>query len=337
MREEQKSGAGAMPGQADRDASLPTEIAAFFDQITAMPRPVWAVVDGARYGDLSLQLEQAGLSGRSLFLEHADEQVERMGGWLVPVQQREDLESLYGLAREIDSMVFWSCAAGEEALYRHLRSINMVMIPDDEPAPESEAAAGAADEADSADGAQPPASPGLREQSVMFRHYDPSVLASFLPLLNAGQFARLLGPATYLMMFAPDYGGARSVPRPDNLPISPRGPLRFSEQQMQELEQVRVDASQVKIVQFLRRNDSQHTAKMNDHELMRFVANADIKGRALGLRSERALGYWAWLLLGSNGAFAEQPFTREYLQGYPEDGSPDDKIYKLMDNLAQAN
>lgn len=143
--------------------------------------------------------------------------------------------------------------------------------------------------------------------------------------------------AISLMMYAPEHGGIRSVPRPEDLPISSRGPLRLNQKQMQELEQVRQDVSRMKILQFLRRNNNKNTESLDDHTLMQFVMNFEEKGRSLGIQSERALGYWSWLMLGSNSAFAAQPFTQEYLLGYPEDGSPDDKLYKLMSTLASTS
>ncbi len=302
---------------------LPAQLKQLFSDVLDMPKPIFAVVDGGRYGDLPRQLDHMGLSGRSLFLEHADVEVERAGGWLVPVDGKEDLYCLYSLSGEMDSMVFWSCPSGEDALHRHLRTINMVMIPSDaipgyEPLPAKE------------DGVSLAAS----EESVLFRHWDPSVLVALLPLLDEAQFARLFGPASHIMMYAPDYGGSRSAPRPEALPIAPRGPLRIDPLQIAELQQVRSDASHMRIAQFLRDNDPQATAGVNDRELLQFVTASEKNGESFGLKDERAIGYWAWLMLNSESEIARRPFTREYLQGHPEDGTPDDKIYKLMDNLS---
>ena len=45
----------------------------------------------------------------------------------------------------------------------------------------------------------------------MFRHWDPSVLGSLLPVLNERQFARIIGPAAEMAFFASEYGGLKRV------------------------------------------------------------------------------------------------------------------------------
>ena len=61
--------------------------------------------------------------------------------------------------------VFWSWQEGADALYRYLRTIGLIQIP--------------------ARAARPGAP---SHEAVVFRHADPNVMASILPLLDAAQF-----------------------------------------------------------------------------------------------------------------------------------------------------
>ncbi len=50
----------------------------------------FAVLDGAQFDDLPAALRQAGLLGRSLFLDQGDAELERAGPWLVTLAQAPD-------------------------------------------------------------------------------------------------------------------------------------------------------------------------------------------------------------------------------------------------------
>lgn len=288
-----------------------------------MPKPVFAVVDGAGFYDLKATLEEEGLYCRSLFLEHADKDIERAGGWLVPIEDEDSFVKILRLPDAAETMVLWTCPLGEPALHRHLRSLNVVIIPNDEVQPEQDT---------DADAENPKIAD---EQSVLFRHYDPEVVNSLIPLMTGAQFARFFGPATQFMWYSSHYNNRRRASLPDDLPVAPRGPLRFTAEQIAELEENREHSSVLTIMKFLRKVDAKHASEMSDEELRWFVCHYMDDGRSLGMRGERALGYWAYLNLYSGGKMGRQQGLHEYLTGFPEDGTADDKVYTLMKRLSE--
>lgn len=291
--------------------------------------PLFAVIDGAHYDDLPRLLDHLEMDHRSLFLDHADAEIEKVSGWLVPILGRQDLEKLLSASdKDCSSLVLWACPFGEDALHRHLRTINIVEIPADAIPASPKGGVSGSDLAD--DEAIKP-----RYENVQFRHYDPNVLASLLPLLDEAQFARIFGPASHILMFASDTGQVRSAPRPELLPIAPRGPLTITSEQIDELETVRQNISQLRVVNYLREVAPHEAQRLPGHHLEKFVAESAESGRTFGLRSELAMGYWAYLNLLSDGNFAKSPVTRSYLMNYPQYGSPDVKVCSLMTDMSK--
>ena len=321
-----------VPSPATANVQPPTWSSDLARRIEAMPKPRFAVMDGARFPDLPHLLGEDGLRHRSLFLNQADVEVERAGIWLVPLVADRDIEKVVSLCEERPAAVFWSCSDGEDALHRHLRSINLVVValPLDETTRDA-ADASAPDASEAGETIGPHAS---RAETVCFRHADPNVLASLLPLLDPAQFARIFGPADYIVMHAPDYGGPNRAPRPDDLPIAPAGLLRIREDQMAALEGARTQKSRRKIAAYLRKIDPAQTAAMSDGELVEFVQLSERSGRNLGLRSERAQGLWASMTLASHGRIANRPEVRAYLQT-PDGTSADERVRRLVARLAQ--
>ena len=181
----------------DEEPALSAAALKLVDAVKRSPaEPLFAVVDGARYGNLPDLLKIQGLTGRSLFLDHADAEIEAASGWLVPLSDEADLKKLLEVSDEgCGSLVLWFCPLGETALHRHLRTINIVRIPS-ESIPEDEPEKASDAEADT----DKPARPAFG--NVLFRHYDPDVIASLLPLLDEAQFARMFGPATRIVMYS---------------------------------------------------------------------------------------------------------------------------------------
>ncbi|MCG7508812.1 DUF4123 domain-containing protein [Mesorhizobium retamae] len=293
-----------------------------------MSGPLFAAVDGAQYGHLPRLLKSLGLDHRSLFLEHGDEKIEAASGWLVPIPDQPALLALLAHSEpDCGSLVLWACPAGEAALHRHLRSINLVQLPkstipqDEESSPEEE---GATEPDGTSD-----------YESVLFRHYDPNVLASLLPIMTEGQFARILGPATQVLFHAEDYGGLRSAEHPGQMVIRPKGMLRIDAEQIEELEEVRHEASNRKIADYLREVAPDNAGQMDEERMASFVAENRRSAQDMGIRSELATGYWAYLNLGSEGRVAALPTTRDYLRNHPEDGTADEKIFALMHRLSK--
>jgi hypothetical protein len=324
------AGQSTADAESDGEPQLSAAARKLIDAVERSPLvPLFAVVNGAQYGDLPNLLRIQGPTGRSLFLDHADAEIEAASGWLVPLDGGYDLKKLLEVSDEdCSSLVLWSCPLGETALHRHLRTINIVQIPQD--AIPGDEPAKAADNADPE--AESLAKPAFG--SVLFRHYDPDVMASLLPLLDEGQFARIFGPATHILMYSGGHGGLRSAPRPEGLPIAPRGPLQISEEQIEDLELAMTEARDARIGVYLRSFAPDAAAEMDDHGLARFVLEGNASGHELGLTTERAQGFWAYMMLNSKGKIAREATVRDYITSEPETGTPDDNVYNLMSELA---
>lgn len=127
--------------------------------------PAFAVLDGAVFDDLSDRLAAFGLEARPLLRDAPGGAVQREGPWLLALGQdpkrRAALLAIMAVASG-RAGVIWATDAGEVALYAHLRSLNQVSLPSGE--------------------------------RVFFRYADPNVMNAVLPLLDAGQAARMLRP-----------------------------------------------------------------------------------------------------------------------------------------------
>ena len=278
-----------------------------------MPQPLFAVLDGALFDDLPGDLLNAGFSCRSLFLEHGDEEVERAGPWLMTLDSDRARAHAEALAVAQPCAVFWSCADGEMALWRHLRTLNEVLIP--------------------LEGERDGEQTGGHER-VMFRHWDPNVLAAVMPLLDAAQFARVFGPCAYILINAPDHGGLKRIPRPENLPPAPHGPLRLSPLQMEGLKAAAADQSRTRINRYLLDAAPNETAALGDARLKELILVSERTGKDLALESEQAYGRWSYVMVRTNGKALEQAGLREWIS----DGAshPDEKMSQLLRSIAQA-
>jgi hypothetical protein len=279
------------------------------------PRPLFAVLDGALFDDLPGDLEKAGFSSRSLFLDHADIEFERAGPWLLALDDERALDHAHALATAQPCAVFWSCAEGEMVLWRHLRTLNEALIPlEGEPDPQID--------------------PQAQYQRVMFRHWDPNVLAALMPVLDAAQFARVLGPAAQIAINAPDYGGLRRIPRPDDLPLAPQGPLRIAPDQMDALTDAMVHSSRLKIARYLKRNVPGHFHGIDDEFLWGAAIASEKTADELGIETERGRARWAYVMMLSDGKAAGLPEVRGFIRS--GSASPDEQVSALMKHTAQA-
>lgn len=293
---------------ADPGAKLAARLAAF-------PGSGFAVLDGAWFDDLPRLCRGAGLFARSLFLDHADAEVEKAGPWLIALGQAPDAtERVLTLVGEEPAAVYWCCAAGEAVLHRHLRTLNMARIP-----------------RWAADGGTAPPSDGsgLEPLPVMFRHWDPRVLGATMPVLDPAQFARMLGPAGEIVFLAEDYGGVRRVVADPAFPPAPAGMLTIRSEQIAALNERRLSASHRRIAAYLREVAGSEVGTASDAALHTHVVVSDRVGRGLGLAGEAAHSRWALLMLLSQGRIAGHEPTRAFLTqgGDP----PDQQVRHLFD------
>ncbi len=120
----------------------------------------------------------------------------------------KQFDRVVAIIGDIPAAVFWvgDLELTEAALWRHLRTLNMVLIPKQyvEDIPEELQLENRRDHV------QVKGSDPTGQVAVLFRHADGNVLAQVLPCLDAAQFSRFFGPARETIFAAPDYPSVSS-------------------------------------------------------------------------------------------------------------------------------
>jgi hypothetical protein len=215
--------------------------------------PVFAVLDGAQFDDLPRQLLLGGFVSRPLYLDRGDNNPGQVitAPHMVWLDERLEkatgrapdavIPALLDLVGDRPAAVFWQCPEGAEALYRHLRGINMVMIPA-EVLPEGDPAT----EADDA--------------PALFRHADANVMAQIEPCLTAPGMARILGPAEAILFLADPIWSPRGcvgqIRRNTDLRDPAPGMWRVSIETLRGLERFREECLRRKAVRDFTEPDS---------------------------------------------------------------------------------
>lgn len=292
-------------------ARLATSLTMNLDRL---PQPVFAVFDGSVFDDLEDDLEAAGIACRSLFLDGGNPDIRRDGPWLVALDDTVVREHVEALALETPCAVFWSCPDGEQALWRHLRTINEILIPDPNVAATGERIEESA-----------------KYERVLFRHWDPKVLSELIPMLGGPQLARLLGPAQALLMYAG--GGLRRARRPDDVTKPSSSLLTLDAAQLDALENRMQSAYCERMGKHLRAMAPQETAAMTDGELHEHVMRYEASGNRLGIGQERSLALWGFLMLSSRDRFDSNPEIQAFIRSGP--GTPDENVETLMHQMTR--
>ena len=300
------------------EAVRPEGLARLAAAVARMPPPAFAVVDGGHFDNLPSALSDAGLLARSLFLGHGARDVEQHGPWLVPVHHDPDVGTVLGVVGDLPAVVFWSCPEGEVALYGHLRRLNRVRIP-------GWAAAGK-------DGPEPGMDADRGFEAVLFRHWDPNVLGALLPVLDEGQFSRVVRPAAGLCFHAEHHGGLRRVVNDPGWPAAPGGMLSIRPEQIEALAERRLTASHRRVAVYLHDVFPEAASAQSGQQLRNFVRQADRSGRQLGLRTEAAHKRWAYLLMASDGQVARTPGALDFIRYGGT--SPDDQVRRMVEMIA---
>ncbi len=162
-----------------------SQIDALRTAILSLDGPLFAVLDGAQFENLPQTLLFAGIEARCLYLDRGDNHPERLvtAPYMVDLAQVGGVDRLLSIVSSPRQLALWQCPAGHDALYRHLRGLNRVLVPLDVPKPP---AAGEDDEMQT-------------HEAVLFRHADANALDQVVPALGAVEMARVMGPAERLV------------------------------------------------------------------------------------------------------------------------------------------
>lgn len=252
------------------------------------------------------------------------------------------LEALLRIADGRSAIVFWvgDESLTAETLFRHLRGLNRIAIPRGAASDVFDgervelAAAGGADASPHQSG--PERTPAT--ETVIFRHADPNVMMQVFPVLDEAQALRLFGPAEQ-MFFSPDAlwgGGVKRGRRPgadvSSGVVAGRGMLQLSPDMIGMIENVRMQASRLKVVAYLR-DVHPATEAVGEREMMERVLSYEAAGARLGLASERAHMKWAYLMSITEGE-CDGPQAENFFRETAK--HPDDAIDDLLVALDKA-
>lgn len=299
------------------DLPNPNETAELTRQaVETMTGPVSVVLDGGAFDNLPRMLQDENIVARSLFLEGASADFRLAGPWLVDLAAIPVRSYIGWLDSKHACAVYWSCSSGIEVLYRHLRTLNEVLIPLEQT------------------GGDLPTTNLSQYERVLFRHWDPNVLGALLPILTRPQLARFLGPADCVVLNAPDYGGVKRVKAPADLPAAPSGPLRIEQDQMEKLKAAMLHSSRLRIARFLKANPPPHFAGLNDDFFWGATLASEVSADDLGIKTERGRARWASVMVLSDGRAAELPEVRSFIQ--QKETTPDNQVKALIGHTVDA-
>lgn len=275
------------------------------------PKPVYVAIDGVLLPDVPGVTGRSGISARSLFVEHRDPGTVLAGPWFAALDDRH-LKSFLLIEGIETAAVFWGGAAEEAVVFRHLRSLNLFDIPRSADAPPDPFAAD--------------------PETVLFRHWDPAMMALVLPVLEPAQRARLLGPMDMVGLYASSLGGAREAKRRANWPTPVRGRIRLSVAQMEQITKAMVEGSRQRIAAYLRDTAWAQTVAMDNKALLEFIERSEAIGRSWGLVTEAGFGRFAWLMLATQGGIATMEPVRAGIAA--AETPPDRALGTLMGVMA---
>lgn len=253
-----------------------------------------------------------------------------------PAQTMARLMDMLTLCDEKSAIVFWVGDAEftEEVLYRHLRSINKIIIPQKQTS--GMFSTRGVETGYGKSGDEPDFAEDLShaEELVVFRHADPNVMMQILPVLDLDQAARLFGPAKQIL-FAPAaiWGGGVKRARRPNAKFSKARWLRLTQQNITDISNTRIQAARCRRVAAFRRSAPQLLAGMDEQKALAFMERYEAQARERGLKTERGFFQWTYLMSASNGEFIRSPDIRAHL--YCDD--PDSRLNDIMRLMVSAS
>lgn len=301
--------------------------------------PVFAVLDGAQFDSLPQELLMGDFISRPLYLDRGDNNPEQIitAPHMVWLDERPEkvtgrapqdtIPALLTLIAGRPAAVFWQCPDGADALYRHVRGMNMVMIPKEFAPP--------ADPARLGEGQQTPTS---SHETVLFRHADANVIAQTLPAMNPAEMARFYGPATHLLFASdPDWANGHNwlqADRSDGLPTPQSGLLSLGSATMDGIKHARERRSLLRTAGFLRRTLPPDFQGLSEHQLEQIARSSRKSGKDLGICSAGGHQRWAYLMAITDGRVAEDHRVRDFIQSGNDTPDRQAKI-AMLDTLAR--
>ena len=315
--------------------------------LLATGMPVFAVLDGAQFDNLPDALFEGDFVNRSLYLDRGSIDRDRAGTapqlvWLDRSRQADGgepkddgapdekvLDRLLALVDDSPAVVFWVHQGSGDALYRHLRTINMIQLP----ATANMAREKAYEQRPFKEEAEDEPSP---YETVLFRHADANVMAQVLPSLSLESIARILGPAQQIL-YSPDadwHEKPMSVRKSTSMPVPRPGFLQLSMTEVQSIESARGLAARRRRVSYLVETCPAETQGATPEMLEQHLRVSEETGKKVGLVSEGAHCRWAFMMCKTNGRIAENPDAIGYIT--QRESSPDQRVQSFMQGVAQA-
>ncbi len=303
-------------------------------EIEALEHPVFAVLDGAQFDNLPDALFDGDFVHKPLYLDRGDGNRDQTITapqlvWLdrdtETAPQHEDtpapdvLNTLFELIGDKPAAVFWECPDGGEVLYKHLRTINMVMMQEDGP---------------DQTGANDPAREGL----VVFRHSDSDVLAQVLPVFDERQFARFFGPASLIVCLPTkewfEGNGILVAEKPGGVDCE-SGFLRITAENLEQITIGRKKAMRGRLAGYLSKTAPDHTKNMHREELDNWLDQQVDDAQSFGVQSERSLGLWCHLQALTGGQLLKQKGVADYLNSHGKQ-TADAKVSLMFKSVTAA-
>ena len=290
-----------------------------------LERPIYAVLDGAKFNDLPALLFDNDLSHKPLYRDMGSElrevelttpQFVRFDRWkywendLTPTQR---LESLLEIIEDISAAVFWEYDGEPKTLFKHLRTINNIMIPRDADTPPMP---------DPLDPEGETFGNTASHQQVLFRHADANVMAQVLPCLNPQQLTRTLGPARSVI-FAPEpeWGAGEDIMQIANPKdtYNPTHPLKLSNPDMDRLEKRRKECLTYQTMVFLEDNAADKMETISKAEIITLIQESQTSADELGITASETREFWAYLALKTQKASLTANNVSSYIKRQPRD------------------
>ena len=313
-----------------------------WDILTSSKEPSFAVLDGALFQNLPAALLETRLDATPLYRTTSSERI-AAAPHLVKLSRRitdpeataeneaprsDVLTALRRIVGTAPTPVIWQ-GVGYNALFRHLRGLNMVEVPRGTDRPTGPDYAVTAPS-----GGSPTAPSGDGFELVTFRHGDANVIAQTLPAFDLHQWSRFLGPAAAIV-FEPtdDWGevaGAHLAPRPAELPPPRVGWLRLDGETMERVRECRLDRSARRITRYLRKHADQPTAEFDDAELAALTKTYMREAEQYGVQTEAGLGRWCYLQFTTRGQLTWDPSVRSVMSAHEPSVSPDERVRLIL-------